>query len=194
MRYALAYFYFTFSDTQKQTFSNMLRSIIGQLLDALLLQEAVLPLEIQRLHREYVRPKRSPDVDKLKATAHSMIKRFGRVFIVLDALDESESGRETQELHDRQYKRHLRKSLLTWVTEIPESGANILVTSREERDIKYAFDRDNISRISMQSREVDNDVRLYVGNYLQNTPGLRELPIDIKAEIKAKLVSGSQGM
>jgi NACHT domain len=123
-----------------------------------------------------------------------MIKRFDRVYIVLDALDESESDRGSQEIQDRQHKRNLRNMLLRWITEVPGSGASILVTSREESDIKSALGGGTVWRIPIQTREVDNDVKLHVERYVQNSPKLNKLPTGIIAEIKDKLVSGSQGM
>jgi hypothetical protein len=175
----------------------MLRSIIGQLLNTLLRQDHDIPPEIWDLHKNYVKAKQSPDMDTLNARALSMIKRFDRVYIVLNALDESESDRDSQEIQgsqDRQHKRNLRKMLLRWITEMPGSGASILVTSREESDIKRALSGDTVCRVPIQTCEVDNDVKLHVERYIRDTPKLNKLPTDIIAEIKDKLISGSQGM
>jgi hypothetical protein len=106
--------------------------------------------------------------------------RFETVFIVLDALDESD--------------RDSRKDLLGWITRILGSGRSILVTSRDEHDIRSVLTTETVSQISIQSSKVDADVRLYVQNCLQRDPKLKRFPKDVKDVIENKLVSGSNGM
>jgi hypothetical protein len=122
-----------------------------------------------------VQAKQSPDIDTLKTIVLAMIKRFDRVYIVLDALDESESVRDSQEIQgdqDRQHKRNLRNMFLRSIIEVPQSGVNLLVTSREESDIKSVLSGDTVCRIPIQTWEVDNDVKLHVERYIRDTPKL----------------------
>jgi hypothetical protein len=174
----LAYFYFTFSDRKKQSFANMLRSIIAQLLSAT--PGAALPQEVRELYSKYGKNNRTPDIDALKSAVECMMGRFKTVFIVLDALDESD--------------RDSREDLLVWITRIRGSGRNILVTSRNEHDIRSVLTPDTAYQISIQSSKVDADVRLYVRNCLQRVPRLKRFPKDVRNVVENKLVSGSHGM
>jgi ankyrin repeat domain-containing protein 50 len=176
--FVVVYFYFSFSDEEKQTFGNMLRSIIAQLLDAI--PGTALPQEVLELYMRYGKRERTPDIDTLKTTVEHMMRRFERVFIVIDALDESDKD--------------TRSDLLIWITQVQGNGRSILATSRDEHDIRRILTPNNVHRIPIQSSEVDSDVSLYVQNYLQREPALKRLPVEVRGEIEDRLVSGSRGM
>ncbi|CUS06945.1 unnamed protein product, partial [Tuber aestivum] len=180
--YALAYFYFTFSDSGKQNMENMLLSIIGQLPKRP--SELGLPAEAVDLYNRTGAIRKSVGTEALKDVLSHIIKGFGKTFIILDALDE--------------LPRVARESLLSWIGELSadhkEGSLSILVTSRPEADIVGSLERLNPFAISLQSSNIDPDIRAYIRNSLAGKDGFRKFSQAIKSEIEEKLVSGSQGM
>ncbi|PWW75078.1 hypothetical protein C7212DRAFT_205819, partial [Tuber magnatum] len=84
--HAFAYFYFTFSDMEKQNVLNMLLSIIGQLLQGLSGQG--LPNGVTNLYHNSKAIGKLPDIKALQTMFSEIIKLSKKTFIILDALDE----------------------------------------------------------------------------------------------------------
>ncbi|CUS12882.1 unnamed protein product, partial [Tuber aestivum] len=180
--HALAYFYFTFSDSEKQNLENMLLSIIGQLPKRP--SELGLPAEVVDMYNSTGAIRKSAGTKALKDVLSRIIKGFKKTFIILDALDE--------------FPKAMRGSLLSWIGELradhAEGSLSILVTSRPEGDIVGSLERLDPFTISLQSSTIDPDIRAYVRNSLAGKDGFQQFTQGIKSEIEEKLVSGSQGM
>lgn len=86
----LLYFYFAFSDTDKQSLQGMLRSLIGQLYHSQLKTRGFL----DQLFRTYHSGNQQPTTESLCAVLKSMIRQIGDVAIVIDALDKSRTKEE----------------------------------------------------------------------------------------------------
>jgi hypothetical protein len=138
------------------------------------------------LYTQYGKVGLTPDIETLKAKASCIMQRFGRVFIVLDALDE--------------FDKESRKELLSWIKYLTSEsdnlvpGLSIFATSRREQDIERALTSVATCQIPIQSEKVDADVRLYVRNWLNSTEHSKGFPQQIKDEIETSLVLGSRGM
>ncbi|CUS13277.1 unnamed protein product, partial [Tuber aestivum] len=180
--YALAYFYFTFSDSEKQKLHNMLLSLIGQLPKRL--SERGLPGGVVDLHNRTKAIGKSADIRDLKDLLSHIIKDFRKTFIVLDALDE--------------FHKDTRESLLSWIGKLmadhKAGSLSILVTSRPEADIVRSLGPLAAFSIPLQSRTVDQDIRTYVQKSLGSKDGFGKFTKEIKNEIEDTLVSRSQGM
>ncbi|CUS14582.1 unnamed protein product, partial [Tuber aestivum] len=180
--HALAYFYFTFSDSEKQNLVNMLLSLIGQLPKRP--SERGLPREVVDLYKSTGAVRKSAEIKELKKVLSQIIKGFGRTFIVLDALDEVPT--------------RVRGSLLSWIGELKADhnagSLSILVTSRPEADIVGSLEQLNGFSISLQSSTIDPDIRAYIRKSLVGKNGFKKFTQEIKSEIEKTLVSGSQGM
>ncbi|CUS10752.1 unnamed protein product, partial [Tuber aestivum] len=179
----LAYFYFTFSDSEKQNFLNMLLSIVGQLLEGV--SGRCFPDEVINLYHNSKAVGKSTDIDALKSAFSQMVKLSKRTFIILDALDE--------------FPKNTRGSLLSWISELTTVDHNagslsILVTSRPEADIVKFLEPLATFSISLQSNTVDPDIRFYIQNSLDGRDGLKEFTKEIKMEIEDTLVARAQGM
>jgi len=77
----LAYFFFTFSELEKQTALNMLSSLVAQLFHCL----TTTP---EGLKAFYFRNPEKPSLRTLLKLFETLLKEFTRTFVVLDALDE----------------------------------------------------------------------------------------------------------
>ncbi|PWW73241.1 ankyrin, partial [Tuber magnatum] len=80
--HALAYFYFTFSDPEKQNLVNMLLSIIGQLVEGLAGQD--FPDEVMNLYRKS--KGKPPNIKAVQAVFLQIIKLSKRLFRWVDCL------------------------------------------------------------------------------------------------------------
>ncbi|CUS15252.1 unnamed protein product, partial [Tuber aestivum] len=180
--YALAYFYFTFSDSEKQKLSNMLLSLIGQLPKRP--SDQGLPREIVDLYHSTKAIGKSAETGPLKDLLSQIIRRFRKTFIILDALDE--------------VPRSEREDLLSWLDKLTADhnleSLSILITSRPEADIVRSLAPLIAFSISLQSETIDPDIRTYIQNSLDGRDGFRKFTKEIRSEIEETLVSGSQGM
>ncbi|CUS06966.1 unnamed protein product, partial [Tuber aestivum] len=180
--HTLAYFYFTFSDSEKHNFLDMLLSIVGQLLEGV--SGRCFPHEVINLYRNSKAIGKSIDIDALKLAFSQMIKLSKRTFIILDALDE--------------FLKDTRGSLLSWISELTVDhnmrSLSIIVTSRPEADVAKSLEPLATFSISLQSNTIDPDIRSYIQNSLNDRDSLKEFTKGIKMEIEDTLVARSQGM
>jgi hypothetical protein len=173
----LLYFYFVFNDKNRQTYENMLRSLVNQLYQGQ--PDARGPLD------QLWSSSRHLSRDTLRDVLLAMLGKVNNVSIVLDALDESTT----------------RSDLLAWIQSVLEADSivcRIVVTSRREKDIESALQRwmapENI--VSIQQDVVDDDIKAYVGYIVRSGEQLvrwRDSP-DVQNEIETTLVEKAHGM
>jgi hypothetical protein len=174
-----AYFYFNFNDTQKQDPELMLRSLLCQLLQRLL----VIPKEVDALFSSC--SQRQPSLHTLLEVTSRVMQQFTHVYIVLDALDECTQRSELMDV-------------LAAVAKWELQNLHLLMTSRRERDIESSL-RDYLSEddaICLQSDVVDKDIQQFVQQRLSSDKSLLKWEKDetVKQEIEATLMRGAHGM
>jgi Cdc6-like AAA superfamily ATPase len=176
----LLYFYFDFSDANKQTFENMLRSLVNQLYQ----EQPKTRHHLDQIWKSHKGSNQHLSKQSLKAILLAMLSDVNKVSIVLDALDESTTRREVTAC---------LKSIL-------ELGSNcrILVTARREEDIETAFRHwtEPEDRISIRESDIDGDIRAYVSHTVRNSNELdrwQSRP-GVQDEIESKLVERADGM
>ncbi|KAL5328216.1 hypothetical protein ACEPPN_001712 [Leptodophora sp. 'Broadleaf-Isolate-01'] len=174
---AIAYFYFDFNDSEKQRHDKFTHSLIEQLA----WQSAKALAYLESLFSHCQDGKGQPTQDALEVALQQMLNEFGETFIILDALDEC---KEREELL------LLLKNLTSWGA----GNLHVLATSRRERDIEEALEPLVTSEICLQSAIVDNDIRTYLSERLQNDSRLKRWPANVRGEIKDTLIEGAQGM
>jgi Cdc6-like AAA superfamily ATPase len=176
---AVAYFYFDFKTLT--TADLMLKSILAQLA-----QRCVKPPKgLDSLYSTCGDGLQTPSLQLLKTTLRETISEFVDVYIVLDALDESE-------------KRPQLMETLREISEWQEGSLHILLTSRKERDIEDTLELliDRHFIISLRTGVVDNDIRIYVQYRLSVEKNLRKWYNDqaMREEISSALMKRSKGM
>lgn len=180
------YFYFDFNDTTKQTLESMVRSLISQLQSKCEGSSKVL----ESLYSSCEDGRQKPSSEKLcKAFLH-IIEQVKEVWIVLDALDEC-----------RTRKGPLTEGLLSWIRDLLSSeqrNVHLLVTSREEQDIKSELSEfihdDDI--VPIQSDRIAKDICAYVRTRVRKDQGFkrwRDQPA-VQDEIEARLMEKADGM
>jgi len=127
-----------------------------------------------------------------KATAYQLVtvmkvmattSKFEDLYLVFDALNECLKGHERDEL----------SNLITEMRSWTDSNCHIIITSREEPDIKQILTPLlTTPAISIQGSEVASDIDVYIDSQL--TGRLAKFSDDIKSELKHTLSGGAHGM
>jgi hypothetical protein len=166
------YFYFDFSDPQKQTLINMLYTLLAQL------SSSTVPPEVVQLYERCSKGTQAPSIAQLTDVLVEIADRCSGTFIILDALDEAADWEP------------LRKVLGKFL----QSKINLLVTSRKEWDVHGALKGALNYAVAIQDDRVDADVCLHVQEFLRTDPDLNRWDNDLKLEIVSALTSGAKGM
>ncbi len=185
---ALAYFYFSFSDTKKQTVISMLASLLKQLCS----RRPILPSVVENLLGYRERGER-PDAKTLEHALMAAMSGFSAVHIAIDALDECPGP---------PLSRERSKLLATLCQVIATSPASVhmLCTSRKESDIHAIlspFISAETTRRAMnlngEFAGLDHDIGLYIDSVLAS-PDFESWPDEVKAEARSSLIERADGM
>ncbi|KFY18095.1 hypothetical protein V492_00149 [Pseudogymnoascus sp. VKM F-4246] len=177
----VAYFYFTFTDADKQNSLLMVRSLISQISE----QCTTMPLALEALYLSSDSGNRQPSLDALMNVLQQMLQEFPQSYLILDALDECA---------DRPELLSILEQIAGW--QLKE--LRIIVTSRKERDIESSLEEivNREHNIYLEHEAVDKDIQIYLRQRLSNDKGLKKWQKDaeIRQEIETALVEGSRGM
>ncbi|KAF5699602.1 hypothetical protein FGLOB1_11266, partial [Fusarium globosum] len=171
-------FFFDFSDPRKQKLEDLLRSLAVQLYHTG--NEAAKRLD--SLFTSHDDGRRQPDTNALSACVDTMMQTAGKVFILIDALDECTT----------------RGELLHWINSMASSNAQLIVTGRPEVEFQSAipcsFDEHNC--ILLDKQAVNADIHSYVEATLEQKPDFvdKKLSQDILDDIRDKIGDGADGM
>ena len=182
-QHTMAYFYFNFQDIEQQDLSTIVRSMIRQLCGA----ELEIPMVVKALHRKCSDKNYTPTLEELISTLYSIIETLNKdVFIIVDALDEFP-----------EFQGSLRRSellkLLSQLVARNFKNLHMLMTSRDELDIREALGNLASQIISLQTSVVDPDIRALVSSRLSQGQ-LSRTSADVRAEIMEKVGNGAHGM
>jgi Cdc6-like AAA superfamily ATPase len=165
-----AYYYCYFGRAQDET-PHILRWVINQLCR----QSECIPNEVLELHHAGAQPTIASLVDAFT----SLLRHFRRVYLLVDALDESLNRQNLLEM-------------LTGMSRVDLEKLRLLVASRKEGDIERSFE--NVSAISLSNPRVDEDIRNYIRSQLHSDRRFSYWPEGLKRETEATLVEGAKGM
>ncbi|KAK6435961.1 hypothetical protein LTR95_007848 [Oleoguttula sp. CCFEE 5521] len=172
-----AIFYFPFSDTQKQTYKELLISLVVQLGR----REPGLSMLRQAYRRA---ERRLPGSDELQTILWSSIAAYNKVYVHLDALDECPEGDG------------VRQNVLSGIEQLLERLPNvrILVTSRDVPDVRSLMQDTRADLMPIIARRVDADIHKYVLTYVSRDSRLSRLDPATKVLIEETLLEKADGM
>jgi len=173
----IAFFYFTFNDESKRDVSGMLRTLLLQFAGQVHGTHA----DLTKLWDEYKTKTPSPAV--LIECLRHLIEKFDKVFVFLDALDECNRD------GPREHVITTLQSMRAW--SLP--SLHLFVTSRDERDIRQAFDLPTTEHVTMQNTGIDKDIAEYVNAQLRSDQGLQKWAKH-QSEIEEALTSRAKGV
>lgn len=153
----IAFFFFAFSDPLKQNASAMLRALILQLSSQLRDDSA-----ISELYDSYMNT--TPPIENLQDCLRQLVQSFRDVYILLDALDEITYGSSRMEMLD------ILNDIRGW----SEPGLHMLVTSRDETDVRDELSTAAVKIISMKNESVAKDIAAYIHWHLRNNRRFRK--------------------
>ncbi|KAK1573827.1 uncharacterized protein LY79DRAFT_593711 [Colletotrichum navitas] len=154
----IAFFSFTFADEGKQDTSAMIRALLLQLSSQL----GVTNTALAQLYERYrtVTPSDQAFLECLR----QLVRGFLDIYIVIDALDES----------PREKHRDAMLQALNDIRAWPEPGLHILVTSRDEVDIRDALGAMPEEVVVMKNDGIDKDIASFVSQRLRDNRRLQK--------------------
>jgi ankyrin repeat domain-containing protein 50 len=176
-RIGIAFFYFSFSDAAKQDAAGMLRTLLLQLSNQLMDGH----IALNRLYSNHIGGQ--PPLPALMESLRQVVNSFQDVYILVDALDESPRHKKRETVLDT------LRDLRGW--SVP--GLHILVTSRDELDIRERLDTSNDEEIPMQNAEVDKDIADFVSQHLRQDWKMQKWSI-YHDKIEQALVDRAKGV
>jgi hypothetical protein len=169
---AYAYYYCDFGRSHDET-PHLLRWALNQFCRQL----GSIPPEIFDLHKQI----EQPSISKLLDVLSTIIQHFTKVYLVIDAIDESSK----------------RESILNCMVEISRDlrfeRIQLLATSRKELDIKQSFEH-KAKTVSLSNKYVGDDIRAYIWHRLSSDSGFSRWPYPIRCEIQFSLQIRAQGI
>jgi hypothetical protein len=178
---AVAYFYFDFTDKEKQLPEKMIRSILKQLS----VQCPETPYVMLMLQSSCEETDRPPSIDELLDTMQKIMRSFCDIYIVLDALDECLEREELMEYLE---------IMASWNLD----HLHILASSRPERAIEEGIGHliKSDSKIKVQSDLISDDIRKYISVRLLEDTKLKrwQNKLDVQQEIESCLMDKAKGM
>lgn len=169
----IAYIYCSYHRYDEQNTGDLLASILKQLAET----QILLPESVKDLYKRHQSRRTRPSVDELYKTLQSIITVYSRVFIIVDALDESQTSNNT------------RVNFLLYLFDLQtRSGINIFATSRPVPDIYEKFK----GSIEIEIRAHSGDVRNYLDNEISQSDS--KLLDMCREDIKKKITEAVDGM
>ena len=145
-----------------------------------------MPDGVKELYQRCYDGNQRPTTQNLLAVLSRILGEFEVIFLIADAVDECpKSNNERGDLLK------VFKELLGW----SKSSLHVLITSRREPDIESALvPMLKSPAISIQSAQVDTDIKIYVESQLDILGRGKRWPPDLISEIDETLVHGANGM
>ena len=148
-----------------------------------------LPPKLQEVYEQHYSNNSQPRLDELRTVFLAIIQQFGRIFFMLDALDEC----------PLEQRKELCEFILSIVdtTGTSQGIVKLFVTSRKESDIERAFQQQSIPTIEVEAAKVDNDIKAYVEAQIElrlQNGSLRLRDTSLKDRILNVLTSKAGGM
>lgn len=180
--FAYAYYFFDGRDaqTQRQLHDKFIRSLVLQLSDRTQGTQET-PSALVDLYKQYDSGHREPPTEELQKVLESILRRFKRVYMVIDALDECIE----------------REKFCLWLTQISsveDSNLHIAITGRPERDIDDHMRSLDYQRVDIADGLNKADIATYIDQVLTNDVKLNKWGPEVHDTIKQALMSKAQGM
>lgn len=176
----LGFFYFSFSNTERQSTDVFIRSVLRQLL----LQRETLPNRVVDIWRRFGHTQ--PNLDTWKEMLCAVVEGNRETYLLVDALDEcpSLSGE--------------RGKLLKYVRVLigmKMPNLHILVTSRKESDIEDVLGHiGDFGPFSIRNAQVDHDILSYLKEEMSRDRIMQQWPSALRREVETELGSKANGM
>ncbi|KAF1818520.1 uncharacterized protein K489DRAFT_374151 [Dissoconium aciculare CBS 342.82] len=172
-----AIFYFSFSDERKQSYDDLLTSLVAQLGH----REPAFSI-LQQMYDKIDR--KPPGQGELEKILHTALASYERFFCHLDALDECPEENEARQRMLENIERLLRQA----------PNMHLIATSRDELGIRDAMEQLGVKSICLTGKKIDSDIQRYVSKQLARIPKLSRLDAATKELVETTLTEKADGM
>ena len=173
---AVAYFYFDFSDHEKQSLENLVRSLTVQL--SLLGEMDSRPLE--ELYTVCQYGQRQPTLDELVTVLRLRVQELEATYIIIDAVDECN---EVDNFRD------FLHVLLAWNFDT----LHFLATSRPEWQLQLFCDTYSATVVPFKNTSKD-DISIYIHDTIIHDQKFQRWPKEVLDSIETTLENSGNGM
>jgi hypothetical protein len=183
----MAYYYFDFRDVKKQDCYGLLSSLVSQLST----ESDSCCNVLSKLYSDSSRGTRKPDIGALKRCLTDMLSLpgQGRIYIIVDALDECPNSAGTPSA---------REDVLEFVKEIVNlklPNVNLCVASRPEMDIRLVLEPLTTLKISLHDEiGQKKDIVEYINSKVRSDAGMRRWNEEDKQLVVETLSGKADGM
>lgn len=171
----ICYIFLNFRRNDEQKLNDLIASLLKQLAQT----KPKCSESVTALYDRHKGRATRPSLGELCDVLHSLVTEYSRVFMVIDALDEFQTGNDS-------CRRFIDELLNLW----SNFDVNILVTSRPIPEIKSHFKR----AAEIEIRASDDDIIQYLDGKLPCLPGFVTRDQDFWVEIKESIVKCVGGM
>ena len=175
---SLSFFYFDIKDKTKQTFRNLLSSLVLGLV-----AKSKKYLLMENLYQRHDQI-HNPTDDELKDLFVELLQGFNQAYVVIDALDECLE-------HDLLPIFEMVKSILV---RLEMSHCHLLVSSRREKRIFDTLKECNPIDIYLSPDLVGGDIASYICFSIRREQKLRRWDAATQHHIEGTLINGAHGM
>ncbi|KAK5722839.1 hypothetical protein LTR17_014225 [Elasticomyces elasticus] len=176
-----AYFYITFSDDKKQSWEDLLRGLVMQLSQG----HSAVQILVDAFDKEFGHGLTVRDLERALMDILEVARCKGRrIFVVIDALDESS---DTQDHRDAVYKGLSRLAERC-------NDLHFLITSRRYADVERFMGGWGALFVEITAPSVNQDISAFVHYQLATNPAFSRVDDSSRSLITAKLGDNPDGM
>ena len=171
----IAYLYCNFRRQHEQKPEDLITSLLKQLVQKLF----PVPDSVKMLYNQHKDKGTRPPLDKFLKILESIIAKFSKVYIIIDALDEC------------QLSGGCRPRFLSSILSLQaRTGARLFATSRSIPDIEKTFK----NCLSLEILASDEDIQIYLNNHMSQLPTFVLSKPKLQEEIVTEIVKAVKGM
>ncbi|KAL1797076.1 hypothetical protein ACET3X_005616 [Alternaria dauci] len=174
---AVTVIYCNYKEHGDQSVTNLISSLVKQLLQ----DDGPLPDELVSLYRRHSDRDTRPSLQEVSSIMHNLVKSYDKVFIVIDALDESPEDMGT------------RTNLATELLNFRSEKCNLMFTARNYAGLESLFP----DGASIEIAATDEDVLSYVDARIAQSHRLAKhcrSHSDLQEDIRRTVVEKTHGM
>ncbi|KAM0231634.1 hypothetical protein ACHAP5_011003 [Fusarium lateritium] len=172
----IAYIYSNFRRVEEQTIHQLLASLLKQLAAAL----PDLPAEVKSLYIKHQQGRTRPCLQEILSALNSVAAKFSRVFVIIDALDETGSSREAFLIELSRLQQQHR--------------INIFTTSRHDTEIMNDNEAPFKNLTKLEIVAASDDLQIYVKGNLRWLPSSIRNGTTLPQEIVTGIAKSVDGM
>ena len=171
---SVAYLYCNYKERNNQTATNLVACVLKQLLQT----RPTIADDAITLYSKHMSKKTRPSLDEINCLLQSEVRRFSRVFVVIDALDECTECEATILL------RELRKLL---------SHIHLLVISRHVKYIESELDQEACLEIFAHDEDIERYTKVRIQEQSKLIRHVKAEP-SLRNDILQSVVKKAHGM